>query len=202
MKKLFCLLLVVVLMFSMVACGNKKESEEPTKPTENAQTETKPSDKETEQTQPTEKEEPTTPTEKPTESTEPEEEFVPELLSYRIYIPNQDANGFNTEIIECEEITIEGIIAALKEHKALPEDVIVKNFEFVGHQIKVDFNEAFGNLLHNMGTSGEGMITGMIVNTLIDAYDVEYVSFTVEGEIFESGHVIYDSPLGFVFVGQ
>ena len=54
--------------------------------------------------------------------------------------------------------------------------------------------------MKTMGTSGELMVTGTVVNTLIDAFDVEYVSFTVDGEIFESGHVIYDFPMGFVFV--
>ena len=48
-----------------------------------------------------------------------------------------------------------------------------------------------------MGTSGERMVIGSVVNTLIANYEVETVSITVEGDIWESGHVIYDSPMGF-----
>lgn len=199
MKKIICVFLAIVMLFGLVACGKKDETK-PKKPVDNNSTTQTEQTEPTEQTKPTEKEEPTTPTEKPTE---PEEEtFVPELLEYRIYLPNENANGFDTKIIECEYFDIEDMIQELKNHNALPEDVAVNDYGFEGNTINIDFNEAFGNYMNTMGTSGELMVTGTVVNTLIDAFDVEYVFFTVDGEIFESGHVTYDSPLGFVFVSE
>jgi hypothetical protein len=201
MRKIICILLAVVMLFSLTACKNKDKEASKTDDKQTITTEKVEKTEQTESTEQTEKTEPTIP-EKETEApTEPEKEtFVPELLEYRIYLPNENANGFDTKIIECEYFDIEDMIQELKNHNALPEDVVVNDYGFEGNTINIDFNEAFGNYMNTMGTSGELMVTGTVVNTLIDAFDVEYVFFTVNGEIFESGHAIYDTPIGFVFV--
>ena len=36
------------------------------------------------------------------------------------------------------------------------------------------------------------MVVGSVVNTFLDAFQAESVYFTVDGQILESGHVIYD----------
>ena len=41
------------------------------------------------------------------------------------------------------------------------------------------------------------MITGSVVNTYITAFQAESVYFTINGNILESGHVVYDFPLTF-----
>ena len=197
MKKIICILLAVVMLFSLTACKKDKEASK----TDDKQTIATEKVEKVEQTEQTEKTEPTTP-EKETEApTEPEKEtFVPELLEYRLYLPNENANGFDIEFVECEYYDIEDMINELKKHNALPEDVALNDYDFDGNTIKIDFNEAFGNYMNTMGSSGELMVVGSVVNTIMDAFDVEYVQFTVEGEVFESGHVIYDTPIGFVFV--
>jgi hypothetical protein len=41
------------------------------------------------------------------------------------------------------------------------------------------------------------MVLGSLVNTYLSAYQAETVLITVEGQILESGHVIYDFPMGY-----
>ena len=36
---------------------------------------------------------------------------------------------------------------------------------------------------------------GCVVNTFLDAYNVDTLTITVEGKAWESGHIIYDKPL-------
>lgn len=198
MRKIICILLAVVMLFSLTACKKDKEASK----TDDKQTVTTEKVEKVEQTEQIEQTEQPTPekeTEAPTEP-EKEETFVPELLEYRLYLPNENANGFDIEFVECEYFDIEDMIDELKKHNALPEDVALNDYDFDGNTIKIDFNKAFGDYMNTMGSSGELMVVGSVVNTLMDAFDVEYVQFTVEDEIFESGHVTYDMPIGFVFV--
>ena len=52
--------------------------------------------------------------------------------------------------------------------------------------------------LPTMGTAGERMMVGSVVNTFLTAFDkVDKVSILVSGQIFESGHVVYDEPMEF-----
>ena len=48
-----------------------------------------------------------------------------------------------------------------------------------------------------MGTAGEYIIIGSLVNTFLENYQdtVTSIFITVNGEIIESGHVIYDFEL-------
>ena len=42
------------------------------------------------------------------------------------------------------------------------------------------------------------MIMGSVVNTYLSAYDAESVFITVNGEILETGHMIYDFPITYM----
>lgn len=119
------------------------------------------------------------------------------LLTYELYLPNDNADGFESVIVETDQITAESVLAELQTRGALPETVAINSFSAEGSQLNIDFNRAFGDLVCSTGTAGELMITGSMVNTYLSAFQAESVFFTVEGEILESGHVIYDFPLTF-----
>ena len=70
--------------------------------------------------------------------------------------------------------------------------------ELVDTQLTLDFNQAFADQLKTYGTSGERMMIGCVVNTFLRAYDAQTVYITIDGGILESGHVIYDFPIGFM----
>lgn len=124
-------------------------------------------------------------------------EFNSEQLSYSIYIPNSNADGFDTEIISVKEISAETVLNELKNYKVLPADVSINNFKIEDGLITIDFNKSFSDLVCSMGTSGETMIVGSVVNTFLDAFQAEAVYITVNGDILESGHIIYDFELDF-----
>ena len=119
--------------------------------------------------------------------------------SYQIYIPTENADGFVSEVLSVSEITPESVLEELQNHKVLPENVIINRLEVAGTQLNLDFNQAFADVVCSTGTAGEMMIIGSVVNTYLSAYQssqVDCVIITVEGSVWESGHVIYDEPIG------
>lgn len=140
----------------------------------------------------------TDPTQLPTTETEPPAPQMPMMLVYQLYLPNDNADGFEVETVETTEITADSVLAELQSRGALPEAVAVNRFSSEGTQLNIDFNQPFADLICSMGTAGELMITGSVVNTYLSAFQAESVFFTVNGEILESGHVVYDFPLTFV----
>ena len=137
-------------------------------------------------------------TEAPTTATEaPTEVLTPMVMTYQIYLPNDNADGFEVETVETYVIDPESVLQELQTRGALPETVAINSFSSEGAQLNIDFNRAFRDLICSMGTAGELMITGSVVNTYLSAFQADSVFFTVDGEILESGHVIYDFPLTF-----
>ena len=133
-----------------------------------------------------------------TSSSEPD---PAEIIRYTVYSPNENADGFYVNVMEWQ---IHGgsdyrptLLEAWIALQVLTNDVEILSMVQEESHITIDFNQAFRDLICTMGTSGERMIIGSIVNTLIANYDVETVSITVDGEIWESGHVIYDFPMEF-----
>ena len=171
MKKVLCAMFAVVLLIGLVACS-KSPATTPTVTT------------------PTEAETTGNLTEEPIETTSP-------LVSYTIYIPNDNANGFVTDTVQTADISAESVLAELKKRNALPDGVSINRFHIENGMIAIDFNQAFSDVVCSMGISGELMIVGSVVNTFLDAFQAEKVSFTVDGEILESGHTIYDFPRSF-----
>ena len=148
------------------------------------------------------------PTEPVTEPTEPTEESTvqmatvpptqPEVLTVTIYHGNANADGFETTEFEVEEMNTEVLMAKLIEAGVLNEDVVLGSMKFQDGGIVLNFNEAFGDQLNTMGTAGERMMVGSVVNTFLTAFNkVDKVSILVGGQTFESGHVVYDEPMGF-----
>ena len=221
MKKILCVLLVGIMLIGFASCGNPSgETEpigttaptpttestpvdpEPTEPSESSvPTEpSEPSDP-SESTEPSEPTEPSTEPSVPTEPTEPStepSEPVAQPVTFRIYLPNDSLSGFVTESVTVEELTPEAVLNVLKSYKMLTEAVTILDFRFEDGLITIDFNHAFADIMYSMGTTGELMVVGNLVNTYLDAYQAEALYFTVEGEILNSGHVIYDSPLSFI----
>lgn len=119
------------------------------------------------------------------------------LLSYSIYIPNDNVDGFHTETINTEEISAETVLTELKKQNVLPDAVSINSFLIDNDLITIDFNQAFADAVCSLGTSGEFAIVGSVVNTFLDAFQAESVYFTVDGQTLESGHETYDDSMTF-----
>ncbi|PKM63361.1 MAG: hypothetical protein CVU97_00020 [Firmicutes bacterium HGW-Firmicutes-21] len=121
----------------------------------------------------------------------PESE-APERTTADFYIPNEDIDGFVTVNAEFDG-TIEGLIAHLVELNALPEGTSVISFKLEEATASIDLSKPFEDAMN--GTAMEYMLIGSLVNTIIDFYNIQSVSFTVEGNILDTGHNIYNEPI-------
>ena len=116
MKKVLFAIFAVILLIGLAAC-----SKSPT---------TTPS-----VTTPTETETTGNFTEEPIETTSP-------LVSYTIYIPNDNANGFVTETIRTEDISAETVLTELKKRNVLPNAVSIHSFYMENGLITIDFDSS------------------------------------------------------------
>ena len=119
------------------------------------------------------------------------------LLDATIYYGNENADGFETTIFQVETLDSPMLIRKLIEVGVLSEGTEILSEEITGTCLFLDFNTTFQNRVCSMGTSGEYIIIGSLVNTFLDNFKdaIESVYITVNGEILESGHVIYDFEL-------
>lgn len=124
-------------------------------------------------------------------ATPPTEASIP----LNIYVPDENAENFNTIPTTIDALDAEIILEMLIENSMLHEDIALNSEELVDSQLNLDFNQAFLDQLLTYGTAGERMMIGCVVNTYLSAYDAETVYITVNGEIMESGHVVYDFPM-------
>jgi hypothetical protein len=124
-------------------------------------------------------------------------ETEPIMLKFTVYYPNENADGLESTVMTSTTIDPDTLIHALIWLNVLPEDTKVNSLSSEGLQLNIDFNETFRDYLCTMGTSGEMVLIGSVVNTFLSAYQAESVMLTVNGEIIESGHVVYDFPIEF-----
>ena len=129
-----------------------------------------------------------------TQVTEPETNTTESTFKFLLYTPNDNLDGFITTELEQDELDI---IGALTEARVLNENITENSLIQEGAVLKLDLNSAFADLIYTQGTTGELMIMGCLVNTYLSAYGAESLILTVDGEILESGHVIYDFPMGY-----
>ena len=120
---------------------------------------------------------------------------APQPISCLVYMPDENRENFITEEMTLEALDPALICAALVEKSALAEGVMVNQATVDGDVLALDMNEAFLMQICTMGTTGERILIGCLINTFLSAYDCECVMLTVDGEIIDSGHVVYDAPL-------
>ncbi len=118
-------------------------------------------------------------------------------VSFFLYTPNENVDGFEKQEVTLETLDAQKILELLIHEGVLNDDIALNSAELQDEQLILDFNVAFVDQLVTYGTSGELMMMGSVVNTYLDAYDAQSVMITADGEIMESGHVIYDFPLEF-----
>ncbi|MBR6596090.1 MAG: GerMN domain-containing protein [Oscillospiraceae bacterium] len=118
-------------------------------------------------------------------------------LPMNIYLPDENAENFNTIPTTIDALDADLILEMLIENSMLHEDIALNSVELVDSQLNLDFNQAFLDQLLTYGTAGERMMIGCVVNTYLSIYEAENVYITVNGKIIESGHVVYDFPMEF-----
>jgi hypothetical protein len=113
-----------------------------------------------------------------------------------LYVPNENVDGF--DVVESyTDGTAEDIIALLVYENAIPEGCDIISFVEDGYGGAVaDMNVEYGFAI-SQGTTGEYIHLGCVVNTLLTYYNLDNITITIEGQVAETGHEIYDYPLSF-----
>ncbi|MBQ3210065.1 MAG: GerMN domain-containing protein [Oscillospiraceae bacterium] len=113
-----------------------------------------------------------------------------------VYYSDENCENLLSESVSIPELSPENIMAALLEKGAISQSVSVNSFlmDKTG-VIRLDLGKEFGGMISAMGTSGEYMMMGALVNTFLDAYSASGLMLQVDGKTLETGHSIYDFTL-------
>lgn len=114
-----------------------------------------------------------------------------------LFLPDANAEHLVPSVVMVPEIREATILDQLKWADVLKDEVQINRVALENQAMSIDFNTAFAQQVSGMGTAGEYMIMGSVVNTFLRAYGAKQVTITVDGDVLETGHAIYDWPLTF-----
>ncbi len=130
---------------------------------------------------------------KETESEKSQEEQL------TLYLPDENADGWNVTKNQIEQVTPDIIIGQLVGAGAIPDSVTVVSFgEDQGENgliLKLDLSSNFVEGLLNMGTAGEYLTMGAVVNSFLDTYQADGIEITAGGNVIETGHTSFEGVL-------
>lgn len=116
-------------------------------------------------------------------------------VSVCIYYSNADASGFEAKEIEMDSLSPDNLIGELALVNVVSYDTKVLDFSKSGKSLTLDLSNDFSNYINMMGTAGEYIVIGSLVNTFLDAYSADDILITSNGKTLETSHAIYDKPL-------
>ncbi len=111
-----------------------------------------------------------------------------------VYGPDADYNLLIVNETDARP-TPQGLVDTLYEVGAIASPVVIRSCEIDGLDMTIDMSRGFGEMMSSTGTAGEYVMMGSLVNTLLMNFGLETVTVTSMGEVIETGHAIYDSPL-------
>lgn len=113
-----------------------------------------------------------------------------------VYVPSEQADLLTPVGATVADDSDQALVNALIQAGALPEGVEVLSASEKDGTLILDMNQAFADAVRSSGSAGEAMLIYALVNTFVQARDVDNVSLTIEGGgLLESGHEVYDYPL-------
>jgi len=116
----------------------------------------------------------------------------------RTFRSDDNAERFMVSGVKVGTLSPENVIQSLKDVGVLNEDVAIQGmYNMENNGLLIDLNQPFLTQLSSMGTTGEYMLMGALVNTFLQNYSADNLLVTVDGVHPESGHVIYDFPMTF-----
>lgn len=189
MKKLLCIILVLLMVLCLCACGDSGpfKVEINIIPSETAA----PSEAPAETPAPTETLSPSTaPAAPPSPTATP----VPTLV-VKVYYSDDMAERFLTADYPVVDINEQSVLNCLYGAGVLGQGIPINSFHIENGVIYIDFGIAFAEQLSRTGSSGEYMMLGSVVNTYLEAFSANSMYITVDGNVLETGHNIYDYPL-------
>lgn len=127
-----------------------------------------------------------------------DEEETSDQIEVTIYYGNGASEKLNTEVSAMDELTAENLISELTRHNIVPLGTKVNSFEEAegnrGKALRLDLDKAFREYLKTMTSESEGIILASITVTFLEAYDAESIAITVDGNVLETNHAVYEEP--------
>ena len=185
-KTILCMVLIPVLAFA--ACGKAPSAEVTAAPSAEASAapaETKPVESAA-----------AAPSEIPTVAEEPAETKEPGAI-INVYVSDDMAERFVIMQESADVLDENTVFAALKAVGTIPQETSLLSFSNGGGSLTLDMSAEFADRVGTMGTSGEYMLLGSVVNTYLTAFDAQTVTLLSNGNPLETGHNVYFEPLGF-----
>lgn len=216
-KSCIAILLCAVMIFGTAGCSNTQdtdaktqtESKEEQKDTEQEKKENPDKEVKKEDSQTDKKENAETKEETGTQDGEKEavksdadvqesqEESVPVQTGQAfIYVPDENAEGWDVNQVEIPQVSADALIGQLVGAGVLTDSITVQNFEETEEEgqyvLKLDLSSNFKDSIRSMGTAGEILTIGAVVNSFLDTYQAEAIQITVDGSTLETGHEVYE----------
>lgn len=120
-----------------------------------------------------------------------------ETVKATLYLPKENADGFDAEQVELSEDSPQALVDALVERGALPENTkVLGEFDRSAEMPTLDLSQEFADAMGSTGTAGELMLMGSLVNTFLYYYSLDSLSVTAEGQVIETGNNEYSAPMG------
>ncbi len=190
MKKLRVMLMITIISMSFMMYGCEKE-EKSVQEQEKAQAEE-------------DKEEPVQ--EEKEVEVEKEEEIVEEkneavavaVANMKIYYVDLDTGEIVSKDIETDDVTPEVVWEQLKKEGVIKEECGLNSFSFNDTEktMDMDVDEAFGNYIRSMGTTGEDILITCITRSYLETYGYEGIKITEDNKVLETGHAVLDGYIG------
>ena len=112
-----------------------------------------------------------------------------------LYIPDAQFNFLMQTQADGEVRQAQDLLDALISLDALPPNIEVVSFSYLNGQGVLDLSQPFGEAMASTGTAGEYLMMGSLVNTFLDAYALDGLTVTCQGQGIKTGHSDYDQPL-------
>lgn len=123
----------------------------------------------------------------------------PKTIGVTVFVPDDQAEYLTAATVDIPEIGNEEmpdtLIRGLADAGVIPEDVAVQNFADADGALALDLSAPYLTALQASGSAGESMLLYAVVNTFFTHYeDAESLTLTVDGNVIETGHNLYDAP--------
>ena len=131
---------------------------------------------------------------------EPQETTVPadtegDVVTY--YHGDKFGDVLISETTLVPRLTAQALVDLLIEQKIIPEGTRVRNFKRSSGIITLDLSKEFEEQAQSLGSTGEYVLVGSLVNTFLTTYEAQGMDLTTEGRDLATGHNVYDYTLGF-----
>lgn len=135
----------------------------------------------------------------PVEDVKPIVEETEEGIALHVYCGDAYAEHIEQKTVYVDQVTEQIVMERLALVLNMDEGIRLNRISFGMHGgdkvLMLDMNQAFADYLGRMGTAGEYIIMGSLVNTFLDCYQCDVMLVTVEGKVLETGHEIYEEYL-------